>query len=559
VTRVRRRRTRRAGLPVGRLSLIAVGGLVAFGALLARAVQLQALDAPRLRQLAAAQTRTTVELQVPRGQLLDRRGHPLAISAPVTSVAALPRAIPDRHHTAVVLAHVLKGPVGEIYARLDPRRSFRWVRRWVPPQTARQLEELALPGIELHPEHRRFYPHGRLAAAYLGFAGRDGRGLSGLELLYDGALSGRGALLPALRDAHGRRLLLGDADAAVESSRDVRLALDLNLSHFAAQALERAVGEHRARGGTLVALDPHTGEVLAFAQVPSFDPNRFWLEPRERFRARAFVDTFEPGSTLKPFTVALALDAGVVSPDTLFDCENGLWRVGGRVIHDFRPHGVLDVRGVLRVSSNIGAAKIAGRLGTRALVEGMRSFGFGVPTNSRFPGESPGRVRRLAEKQAVERANLSFGHGLTVTAVQLAAAGATLANGGRRVTPRLLAAAPTPPPPGERVVSEATARAMLEMMRGAVEEGTGRAAALPHHPVAGKTGTAQKVVDGRYSHDRYVASFLGIVPALNPRLVLVVVLDEPQGVHTGGLVAAPVFREVAQFAVEQLAIPEGAG
>jgi cell division protein FtsI (penicillin-binding protein 3) len=300
------------------------------------------------------------------------------------------------------------------------------------------------------------------------------------------------------------------------------------------------------------------------AEVPSFDPNRFWEEDRRLFRTSAFTDEFEPGSTLKPFTLAIAFAAGAVTPDTLFDCENGAWRVRNRIIRDHKPHGVLDVRGILRVSSNIGSAKIADRIGSRRLVEGLRAFGFGERSGSGFPGEATGQVRPIAEKQAVERANLAFGQGITVTAVQLAAAASVLANGGLRVVPRLrriagarggdVAAAP-----GERVIPQSVARLVVDLMRGVVDDGTGKAAALPHHSVAGKTGTAQKVVDGMYSDDRYIASFMGIVPAHQPRLVLVVVLDEPQDLHTGGVVAAPVFREVAGFAVEQLALPaEGA-
>jgi cell division protein FtsI (penicillin-binding protein 3) len=560
VKRARRPRgTRRGPLP-GRLRAIAGVALVVFGALLLRAVQLQTFDAERLAELAQDQTRITLKLEVPRGSIRDRNGEPLAVEAPVDSVAASPRRIHDRQRVAAQLATLLGRPRSAIYARLDPAKSFVWVERWIAPDTAERIAALDLEGIQLHRERRRYYPDGPLAAPFVGFAGRDGKGLTGLELAFDARLSGRAANVPGVRDAAGRRLPLFDGRDAIEPGDDVLLALDKRLQHFALQALQRGVEEHRALRGTLIAMDPHNGEILALAEFPSFDPNRFWEEDRQLFRAHAFTDEFEPGSTLKPFTLAIAFQAGVVTPDTLFDCENGRWHLRNRIIRDYKPHGILDVRGILRVSSNIGSAKIAERIGSRRLVEGMRAFGFGAPSGSGFPGEASGQVNDIRENQAVERANLAFGQGVTVTAVQLAAAVSILANGGLRVVPHLRRAeVDVAAQPGERVIPEKVAHLVVDLMRDVVSGGTGQAAALPNHSVAGKTGTAQKVIDGSYSEDRYIASFLGIVPALNPRLVLVVVLDEPQDLHTGGVVAAPVFREVAGFAAEQLALPaEGA-
>jgi cell division protein FtsI (penicillin-binding protein 3) len=343
----------------------------------------------------------------------------------------------------------------------------------------------------------------------------------------------------------------------LRTGRAVRLALDVRLQHFAESALDESLRKTGAQHATLVAMDPATGEILALAEAPGFDPNRFWLEDKSLYRARAFVDAFEPGSTLKPFSVSLALDAGVVRPDEVFDCENGRYKIGRRVIRDFHPHALLTVSDVVRVSSNIGAAKISERLGARRLVDGIRRFGFGDVPGSGFPGEIGGSVRDLRERQAVERANLSFGQGITVTPVQLVAAMAVFANGGRRVTPRLLAVEqsdgePAPVELGARVISEQTAREVLAMLRAVVENGTGTLAALPNVPVAGKTGTAQKVKEGTYSQKDYIASFVGIAPAVNPRFVIGVFVDEPQGLHTGGIVAAPVFREVAAYALDQL-------
>jgi cell division protein FtsI (penicillin-binding protein 3) len=560
--RTARSRSRNGGLRSGRILVVAGLVVAGYAGLAARATQLQAVDNDRLVRLARRQVETSLHLASPRGEIRDRNGSLLAVSATVESIAASPRMLSDRKETARQLARALGMRPTDVESKLDGHGHFVWVKRWATPEQSERVRALRLEGVHLHPERRRFYPHAELAGPYLGFADRDGRGLSGLELLFDRALQGEAATLATTRDAVGRKLLPSVGAAPERGASIVSLALDAKLQHAAERALARAVHERDARHGTLVAMDPRTGDILALAEVPGFDPNRFWLEDPERFRARAFVDTFEPGSTLKPFVVALALEAGVVTPDDLFDCENGRWRVANRTIRDFRPHGVLSVREILRVSSNIGVAKIADRLGTQALVDGLRRFGFGAPTGSDYPGESPGLVRELRETQSVERANLSFGQGISVTAVQLANALSILANGGVRVSPRLALREATDPTgavigrvSGERVLSEAIAWRVLAMMRDAVRDGTGRLAALPHHAVAGKTGTAQKVVDGSYSQDHYVASFAGVVPADDPRLVVVVLIDEPVEVHTGGLVAAPVFRELASYAMDQLGVP----
>jgi len=552
VKRARRARRRRAGLRPGRIDFIAVIGLLGFAALFARAVQLQTVDANWLAKRAEQQTATTVSLEALRAPLLDRRGTQLAVSATVDSVAAWPRQMADRRTAARALAGPLRVPARELEAKLAHGSGFTWLQRWVTPGTAEKVAALHLDGVQLLHERRRFYPNGDLAGAYLGFADRDGRGLSGLELRYDRELRGAGAELAVRRDARGNTLPSVSSAAEDRNGREIRLALDVRLQHFAETALADALKKTGAHHATLVALDPMTGEILALAEAPGFDPNRFWLEDSSLYRARAFVDGFEPGSTLKPFSIALALDAAVVKPGDVFDCENGRYRIGRRVIRDFHPHQLLTVTDIVRVSSNIGAAKVAERLGTRRLVDGMRKFGFGDVPGSGFPGEIPGQVRDLRERQAVERANLSFGQGITVTPVQLAAGMAVFANGGRRVTPRLHAVDPREPVElGPQVVSPRTADAVLNMLRAVVEDGTGTLAALPNVSVAGKTGTAQKVKDGSYSQKAYVASFVGIAPASNPRFVIGVFIDEPQGVHTGGLVAAPVFREVAGYALDQ--------
>ena len=551
-----RRARRRAGLRPGRLDFVAAVALAGFLALFARAIQLQTLDAEWLSDRAGRQAQTTVSLEALRADLEDRRGSPLAVSATVDSVGGWPKRIADRRAAARALAGPLRVPARELDSRLARGTGFVWLQRWVAPDVAQKVTRLNLTGVQLIPERRRFYPNGDLAGPLLGFADRDGRGLSGVELAYDRELRGVSAALSAQRDAHGNVLPTVASAPAARAGRPVRLAIDVRLQHFAESALAEALRKTGARHATLVAMDPRTGEILALAEAPGFDPNRFWVEDKSLYRARAFVDGFEPGSTLKPFSVALALDAGVTTPTEVFDCENGRYKIGRRVIRDFHPHELLTVSDIVRLSSNIGAAKISERLGARRLVEGLRSFGFGDVPGSGFPGEIPGVLRDLRERQAVERANLSFGQGITVTPVQLVSAMAVFANGGRRVTPRLLAVRSdgeaAPPELGPRVISERTASSVMAMLRAVVEDGTGTAAALPNVPVAGKTGTAQKVKEGTYSQKDYIASFVGIAPAVSPRFVIGIFVDEPQGLHTGGAVAAPVFREVAAYALDQL-------
>jgi cell division protein FtsI (penicillin-binding protein 3) len=556
------RKKRTAALQRRRLVLLLCLGVLGYFLLISRAVQLQAIDAEWLSARARNQHQGTLHLGPLRGEIEDRHGTLLAASADSESVAASPKLIVDKQRAGRELAAALGIPQAELRKRLHSTRSFVWVKRWITPDQADRVRRLNLEGIRLHPERKRFYPSRGLAAAYVGFAGRDGEGLSGLELAFNSALRGASASMPFQRDAHGQRLIHWRGNSRARSGARATVSLDAGLQYFAESALERAIADTGARHAMLIALAPHTGDVLALAEWPTFNPNRFWLEDPQAFRARAFVDPFEPGSTLKPFVVGLALEAGVVKPSDRFDCENGRWRVLDRWIRDFKPHGILSVRDILQLSSNIGTAKVAERLGSARLTEGLQEIGFGQRTGSGFPGEATGVVRTLSEAQAVERANLAFGQGITVTALQLATAGAMLANGGHRVQPRLVlrlegpdGALSWPKGIGERVLSQRTTGTVMEMMRAAVQSGTGQKAALPHHSVAGKTGTSQKVINGTYSNQHFVASFLGIVPSRKPRLVVVIVIDDPQGAYTGGLVAAPLFQEFGSFAVEQLGLP----
>lgn len=555
------RRRRKGQTPQRRLGVLALFAITAYGVLGLRAAQLQAFDSSGLRQRAERQHTSTLELEALRGEIYDRNGVLLAQSATVYSVSVAPARVTQAKSAARELARILNSNSRQILATLRSDKNFVWLKRWITDEEAAKIRELELAGVQLHPERKRFYPSRKLAAAYLGFAGRDRHGLSGIELAFEGRLRGQDREVSARRDARGRRLIgLEDVAAAPDnrSGGQLELALDAKLQFAAEAALARGLERTGGRRASLVALDPRTGDLLAVAQAPSFDPNQFWSASPAAHKLSPLVDTFEPGSTIKPFTVAIALDAGGVQPGEMFDCENGSWQVGDRRIRDWKAFGILPLRDVIRFSSNIGAAKIGARIRAGQLVEGLRKFGFGESTGSGFPGEADGVLRDLRDRQLVERANLAFGQGMTVTSLQLASAAAALANDGRRIQPRLARTgnAPTHKLSAEPAISAATARRIRDMMRAVVDDGTGSGASLPRHSVAGKTGTAQKVVNGRYSEDRFVASFVGMLPADAPQLVAVVVVDEAtQGRHTGGAAAAPIFRDFASFAVQHLGIP----
>ncbi len=384
----RNNRRRRSGLAPQRLGVLAAASLCGFALLGVRAAQLQAIDASRLAQIAAGQSEATLRIQPQRARIEDRHGNLLASSAEVESVAAAPRKL-NAVLAAPHLARALGMKTRDVYHRLDSRGRFVWIKRWVEPDEAARVRALGLEGVTLQKERRRFYPNGEMAAAYIGFAGRDGRGLTGLELFHDPALRGEAAAIPARRDGSGRKLpqiasapgpdglSAGEAGLPARGAslpsgagRPLVLSLDAKLQFSADKALQRATARTKARSATLIAMEPHSGDVLAIAHSPTFNPNRFWEEDPARFRVNAFVDSFEPGSTLKPFSIAIALEAGVVKPGDAFDCEQGAWRVRNRTIHDMKPHDVLTVHDILRVSSNIGAAKIAERVGAHVGLTG---------------------------------------------------------------------------------------------------------------------------------------------------------------------------------------------
>jgi cell division protein FtsI (penicillin-binding protein 3) len=532
-----------------------------------RAVQLQVHEGARLREWAERNYLRDIEVAPRRGRILDRNGDELASTVDFDSIYCNPRQLASLPGAAERLAEALAMDAGEVERIIGQPRYFAWLRRKVTSEQRDAALALKLPGVGARKEPGRVYPKGGLAATLLGYTSVDGHGLEGLELGFDQTLRGSGVQVPSIRDSYGRALMTeGLVDTSAVAGQDLVLALDKYLTYVTESALAEAVEKNHARAGVAVVMDPRTGEVLALANVPTYDPN----DPRDatarEARNRAVTDQFEPGSVMKTFTFAAALDAGKLRPEDPFDCQMGAMAIGKYVIHDDHKLGVLTAADVFKHSSNIGTVKIARRIGKEALYDTLVRFGFGRRPGLGLPGESAGTLHPVRRWGEIEFATHAFGHGMTVTPLQLVTAFAAVASGGVYRPPRLAlrsiqpdgheeAAGPEPRQP-ERIISERAARALLKIMERVTDkDATGKLALIDGYPVAGKTGTALKVVGGRYDYQKYVASFVGIVPANDPRLVIGVMVDEPQPVHFGGLVSAPVFREIAEAALRYLGVP----
>ncbi|MGH0038127.1 MAG: penicillin-binding protein [Myxococcota bacterium] len=561
-----RRRSPSQANEARRVAMVRALLLLAFAVLGARAAQLTLLDEGR-EAMRDGQVFTQIRLAPERGVVVDRQGDELAVSVRAPSIYVVPHALREPARAIPALARSLGRPESWVRRKLSGRERFTFLDRWVGADRARAVEALDWPGVGVVEEPRRAYPGGALAAHVLGFANIDGRGVRGIEQQENAWLEGHGRRIDVERDGGGRVLLGRGVDGREASGGDVALTLDARLQSEAERALAHAVEASGARGGQVLTLDPATGEILALAEAPGFDPNDFRRVDFAGTRARSFTDAVEPGSTLKVFLVAAGLEAGAISTGDVFESPGGELRIPGKTIRDRRDFGPLDPAGVLRVSSNVGAVQIAQQLGAATHYAALRRFGFGQSTGSGFPSESAGLLRAPDRWRPVDQATVAFGQGLGVTVVQLGSAMAALANDGIWLRPRLVAARRradgpwqrTQPEAVRRVVGEETARRVLQMMEQVVSpEGTGRLAALDGVRVAGKTGTAQKLdpETGSYSRDRYIAWFIGAVPAEDPRLAIVVALDEPTGPnHGGGAVAAPLFGRVAAAQLTVLGRP----
>lgn len=535
--------------------------LLALGGIAVKLFAIQIHHGERFAERATKQYQRLVPLVSRRGTIFDRMGRELAVSLRVSSVFAHPAAVAAPAETARILAPVLGQPRRELQARLSSDKTFVWLQRQLEPHQASAIADLGLKGVGLFPESRRFYPRQELAAHVLGMVGLDDRGLEGVEHLYDDLLGGKPQFVVAQQDALGRLVFRQEEPKA--PIFDVYLTLDEVLQYISERELARAVERSGAKAGTVVILDPGSGEILALANHPTFDPNHYKKAGSGAKRNRASADYVEPGSIFKVILAAGALEEGIVRPTDQFHGEHGAIEVGGVTIRDHEKYGWLTVRQVLAQSSNVGAIKIGQKLGKSLYYHYISAFGFGSLTGVDLPGETPGLIRRPKGWSALSLPVLSLGHEVSVTPIQFATAFAAVANGGTLMRPHVVrslrAHDGTPvrrvePVVVRRVISEGTARTVLDMLTSAVEEGTGKEAAVPGYRVSGKTGTAQKVdpLTGRYSHRKVVASFVGAFPAEAPRLVILVMIDEPDTLRWGGSIAAPTFREIAQDAAKYL-------
>ena len=547
-----------------RIALLGALFLGLLGAGLARAIELQVFERDRLRELAEEQYRRKIEIPARRGDVFDRRGVPLAQSVEVDSLWIDPSLVPDLRSASKELAKKLRLDGAELYRRLSRARRFAWVKRQAKPDEVRVALGTRIPSLAVIKEPRRFYPQRDLAAHVLGMTGTDGTGLEGLELAFNDELTGRNSMLSGFRDAKGRKLLMQETgEPSDRQGASVHLTLDRHIQYLAEKALTKAVEDAKAVAGMAVVLNPKTGELLAVANFPSFNPNTPAAATPGAFRNRAAMDSFEPGSTFKAFTLAAGLEAGMIKPDDVFDCEQGAYDIGRNTIHDTHPHGWLTPAKILQLSSNIGAAKVAQRVGRETVVDYYARFGFGRAIGLGLPGEAKGSVPYPKAELAL--ATAAFGQGLSVTAIQLAAGYGAIANGGVLMRPFLLqkvvdadglVLVENRPTAVRQAISARTAQQLISMLEGVVEkEGTAPRAKMEEFRVAGKTGTAQKAdpIARGYS-DKRIASFIGMVPAEAPRAVILVVIDEPKTDVFGGVAAAPAFKEIATGAMPYLGV-----
>jgi len=538
--------------------------LLALAGVWSRAAFLQIEQNDNLRSMAEEQYVRAIEIPARRGMIVDRHGAALAQSVDVDSIWVDPQKMSSLPEAAKLLARNVGLDEKELLARLTRASRFAWIKRRASQGEVAKVQALNLPGVYFTKEPRRYYPHRELAAHLVGVVGVDGNGLEGIELVFERELSGENIRRESIRDAKGRRLATNPLEnwSALEGAK-VFLTLDRNIQRVAERAIARAVTETRATAGMAVVMDAQTSELLAVANHPPFNPNLATGVPKATLRNRALVDLFEPGSTFKPFVVAAAMEEKQIQADTLWDCEKGRWLVGRKIINDARPYGQLTTHQVLQVSSNIGVGKISQVLGRETLHEYIKRFGFGERPQTGLPGEARG-VLPFPQAE-VSLVNQSFGQGLSVSAIQMTAAYGVLANGGLWKQPYIVSKVvdaegnvllENQPRAVRRVISESVAKSVVGMLESVVEKGgTGTQAKLEEYRLAGKTGTAQKAdpVARGYS-DKRIASFMGVAPADRPRVVIAVVVDEPQTEVFGGKVAAPVFREIAAEVLPYLGV-----
>ena len=541
-------------LPAWRSRLMALLILGAFAVLIGRSFYLQVLNNDFLREKGESRYRRDLEISASRGRISDRHGDVLAVSTPMKSIWAVPAEARLAPEQLKQLAKLLEMNVTELSRKLDTDKPFIFLRRQLPPETGDAVATLRLPGIGQDREYRRFYPTGEMTAHLVGFTGVDDEGLEGVELAFQKELLGHSGSRSVIKDRRGQ--IVEDVGSAKppQDGKDLLLALDSKIQYQAYSHLKQAVNNFKAKAGGIVVLDVKTGEVLALVNFPTYNPNNRRKLSGEQLRNRAITDTYEPGSVMKPFAVALALDHKKVQADTLINCAPGRLVIGTATISDARPHKELTVAQVIQKSSNIGTVKIASRLSPEQMWNMFSSIRLGQPPGLGFPGEVSGRIRPWKSWRPIEQATMSYGHGMSVSLIQLAQAYTVFAREGELI-PLTLTKAGKSVPRTTPVFSPQTAReirAMLEMA--AAPGGTAPKAQVPGYRVGGKSGTAYKLEGGQYVK-KYVASFVGFAPVSDPRLIVAVMIDEPSsGTHYGGDVAGPVFSNVMGSALRTLGV-----
>lgn len=550
-----------------RIFILEIFLFAAFLLLGAKSVQLQIFQADKLTRMAENEYSGHILMNGKRGKIFDRNMEELSTSIDTLSLAASPPRVKNAETAADRISKILGMDRNSVYAKLTRDTPFTWIRRRISPILARQIKERNIDGIFFKHDTRRYYPNRGLAAQVLGFTGFDNKGLEGLEYLYNDELSGKDVKIRIVKDATGKRL---DTEKRFENKftgNSLVLTLDKKIQFLTEQALEHTVTDQNAKSGCAVVMKPDTGEILAMANYPKFNPNRFQDFSRAHWRNRAVTDQFEPGSVMKVFVAATALEKGVSTPRSIYFCENGAYGIGKYTIHDTHARGWLTLRQIIKYSSNIGAAKIGESMGNKLLYNGMTGYGFGSKTGIRYPGEADGKLMHYSKWSEIDRGTIAFGQGIAVSAIQLISGISAIANDGVLMKPLLVKKIVSDdgtvrtsysPERVRRVISARTARQTNNIMQAVItEEGTGTNAIMQGYSVCGKTGTAQKAArnGNGYSEDRYTSVFAGFSPADDPELAVLVVVDEPRKDHYGGVVAAPAFKNIMSESFHYLGIP----
>jgi cell division protein FtsI (penicillin-binding protein 3) len=550
-----------------KLRVIVIGACFTFFFIIigVKAMYLQVFRGSWLSQKAADQYEVSFKSSGKRGTIFDRNLREMAVSIDVMSIAGHPQQITHPKGAARSLSKVLKIDRRSLAKKLNSKKKFVWIKRKVTPKEAEAVKKLNIDGLDFIPEHKRFYPNKTLAAQLIGFTDIDDHGLEGIEFNYDDDLSGEVVQYTVLRDAHGRGFEAENMTGLSSSGKNLVLTIDSTIQYITEKTLDETVKKFSATSGMAIVMVPKTGAILAMAHVPLFNPNALKGSLRKNWRNRIITDPFEPGSTIKIFSAAAAIESGSSSPSSIFFCENGAYKMGRHVIHDTHEHGWLSLQQIIKYSSNIGAIKFSAIMGHEYLSKTLQNFGFGSKTGIDCPGETPGNLPPFRRWTKVDAGTISFGQGLSVSALQLIVATSAVANKGILMKPYVVQAITDHngrliksfgPRRIRRVISEKTAGTLGRIMRTVITDGgTGVNAALEGYSVCGKTGTAQKIDEnGRYSYEKYVASFVGFAPMENPKIAVLVVVDEPKKQHYGSIVAAPAFKAIAQKTLDYMHI-----